>query len=380
MPTTYTEFDTTAAGLIAALKSAILANSAWSAIDITPVSTTNTVATSSSGSTVTLTSAAGFVAGQWITANPGATEVYRQVTSVSGNVVTISGTWGAVYAIGTTFRTRNNIVKATTDRGADMIVDLEGADTNNGWLGLAVYRQWTGTVPGGHVDPDLYSIYYRATSSTSAIPVHAIVSASKNHLFISLEGPRAYELNPTSTTYGSVRNYFAISDLVPYHVADTVPAVVTAGTYNLNNPTVLQGAFRAAISRDTTNTLSWQAARLASLDWPTVVTTDVLTMPRTCTIDGKTYLFPYVVFSMAEGLRGRLKHFFYAGTSAPTYAADLPEPVGTKVTYDGVVYKLLAVNKGDNTNAAYGPFGAAGNGSTSITRSVVVAVPFADAV
>lgn len=380
MTITYSEFDTTAGTLIADLKAAILTNAAWAAIAVTPVSTTSTGATTSAGNTVTLTSATGFTAGQWITVNPGATEVYKQVASVAGNVVTITTTWGAIFASGTTFRTRNNILKATTDRGADMIVDLEGADTNNGWLGLSLYRQWTGTAPGGQVDADQYSIYYRTSASTSAIPVHVTLSVSKNHLFIGLEGPRASELNPTSTIYGSVRNYFAVTDLVPYHLTDSVPAVIGLGTYSLGAPTVNNGGHRASISRDSINANSWQSGRLASLDWPTVQMTDVVTMNRSCTIDGKTYLLPYVLFSNTEGLRGRLKHFFYCGTTAPTPSTDLPEPVGSKVTYDGVTYKLLAVNKGDGAASAWGPFGSSNNTSgTTLLRSVVVAVPFADA-
>jgi hypothetical protein len=49
------------------------------------------------------------------------------------------------------------------------------------------------------------------------------------------------------------------------------------------------------------------------------------------------------------------------------------------VEFDGAEYKLLAVNKGDGSNVAWGPFGSIDNDS-SPTRSLVLAVPYADVV
>lgn len=380
----YHEFDTTSTNLVADLKTKILANPAWSAINVTPVSTTLSASTSANGNTATLTSVAGLTVGQWITLSnsAGSSSAQRQIIAISGNTITINTTWLAAYASGSPVVTKNTIVKATTDRGADIILDLDGADSTHGYLGLALYRQWNGTVPGGQVDPDFYHIWYRSSAFTASIAAHVILSISKNHLYISVEGPRAYEASASNTTYGSLRNYFAVSDLVPYHANDTVPAIIGMGTYNVSAPSVTLGSFRAGISRDSTNTYSWTPGRLGTIDFPVIGAGDVVTLNRNCTIDGKTYLFPYVMSSLAEGIRGRLSHFFYAGTNAPSPATDVPEPVGSKVTYDGVVYKLLAVNKGDGVTAstqAWGPLGAALNTNGGPNRSVVVAVPFADA-
>jgi hypothetical protein len=379
MAITYTEFDTTPAGLIAALKAAILTNADWSAIAVTPVSTTTSGATTSTGTTVTVTSATGFTVGQWITIGT-SPETYRQITAIAGSTITVSAQWGAVYSSGSVFKTRNNIVTAVTDRGAEIFLDLEAGGDNASFLGVALHRDWTGTVPGGHVDTKNFYTYYRFSAGTSTMPLHVILSLSKNHLFFSIEGPRAWETSPTSTTYGSIRNYFAVCDLVPYHAADTTPCVVAIGmTTNSPVPTVTNSAHQVSISRNTLDTLSWQPGRLATLDWPTIYTTDVVTPNRDCTIDGKTYLLPYVMFSEVQGLRGRLSDFFYCGTTAPSPVTDLAEPVGTRVEFDGAEYKLLAVNKGDGSNVAWGPFGSIDNDS-SPTRSLVLAVPYADVV
>lgn len=382
MAITYSEFDTTPAGLIAALKAAILVNTDWADYGVVAVSTTNSIATVAAQSTATLTSAASFTVGQWIVVAPGGAggpEITRQITAVAGNVITISGTWGSIYAIGTTFRTRNTVLHSTTTQGAKMIVDLEGANDLASYLGVSVYRDWTtGTAPGGHVDTKNYYTYYRFSAGVSTMPIHVTLSVGKDHLFFAIEGPRAGEANATSSTYGTIKNYFAVSALTPYHTEDTVPAVVAIGINTASStPSVNSGGHQIGISRDAANTASWQPGRLATLDWPTIYTTDVVTMERDCTIDGSTYLLPYVMFSEEEGIRGRLSHFFYCGTTAPSPLTDYPEPIGSKVNYDGITYKLTAINKGDGSNASWGPFGSTSNGSSSPLRSIVLAVPFA---
>lgn len=378
MAITYSEFDTTPAGLIAALKAAILTNADWTDYGVVNVTTTSTNATTSSGTTVNLTSVAGFAVGQWITVQPGASEITRQITNITGNTITVSTTWGAIYATGTTYKTRGTVLKSTTTGGAKLIVDLEGGTNGLSYTGVSVYRDWTtGTTPGGHTDYKSYYVYYRASSGVSTMPLHVTLSVGKDHLFFSIEGPRAGEASPTSTTYGSIKNYFAISELTPYHAADTVPAVVAVGINELSvTPAVTTGGHQVAISRNKADTFSWQPGRLGTLFWPTVYTTDVIKLNRDCTIDGSTYLLPYVLFSEDEGIRGRLKHFFYAGTTDPSPAADMPSPVGSKVSYDGIVYKLVAPSKGDGSNVAWGPFGSASNSSTTPLRSLVLAVPY----
>lgn len=383
MTTTYEEFDTTPGGFITALKAKILLNPHWTDQGIVPVATTTTAATASAGTTITVASATGFVAGQYIIVNQGAAgERTHLLTGVSGSTLTISGTWGAVWASGATIRTRSNIVRSTSDRGAALILDLEQGSwdaTVANYQGMAVYRQFTGTAPGaGGADAKFWTTYWKTAAGTTTMPIHVVLSVGKNHLFFSVEGPRPTEASTTSTTYGSIRNYFSLSDVIPYHASDTVPAVVLAASGYVGQATSTNNHV-AQISRDSTNTYTWSNGRLASLDWPTMYTTDVVTMPRNCTIDGNTYLFPYVLFSEQEGLRGRLSSFFYCGTNGPSTLLDTPEPVGSKVTYGGVVYKLITISKGDGSQYVWGPFGAVLNNG-AVTRSIVVAVPFADAV
>lgn len=382
MAITYAEFDTTPAGLIAALKTQILANAHWTDLGVTVATTTNSVATTAAGNTATLTSATGFTVGQWITVNPGASEVYRQITAVAGSVITISGTWGSIFAIGTTFKTRGTVLKSTTDNGTDLILDLEG-DLGSQYLNVIAYRQYTGTAPGGWTDAKPSWIFWKAASGALNAPIHVTLSVGKNHLFVAIEGPRANETGATSPIYGSLKNYFALSELTKYHAGDTVtnPAISIGAPTAAVTSTVNNGGHQVAISRDAANTVSWGVGRLASLDWPTVGATDVVSMNRQCSIDGNVYLLPYVMFSETEGIRGRLTNFFFANTNAPTPATDYPDPIGTRITYNGIVYKLVALNKGDGSVAAWGPFGAVANGSAGLQmRSIILAVPYAVAV
>ena len=375
---TYTEFETTPALVQARLKTEILANSHWSDLGITQSVTTTVGATTAAGNTVTLTNAAGFAAGQVIQIGAGAVE--KIIASVAGNVITLTTTWGAIYATGSTFKNKGQALQSTTTSGAKLILNMDGEISNFNCLGMSTHSNWVGTGPDGFVDRETAFLYWKAASGTSTMPIHVTLSVGQDHIFIGIEGPRSHETSPTSTTYGSVKNYFAMSDLVRYHAADLVPTSISIGqNRNSATPSTAQNSHQVAISRDSLDTTSWPAGRLASLDFPTVFATDVVTMNRTCTIDGKNYLLPYVLFSEAEGIRGRLSNFFYANTNTPSPATDYPDPVNVRVEYEGIVYRLLAVSKGDGTNAAWGPFGAAANSSSSPLRSVIVAVPYAEA-
>lgn len=381
---TFTEFETTPATLIADLRTAILTNTHWSDLGITEVSTTSTGATTSAGFTVALTSVAGLVVGQGITiTNAGGTlTADRVISGISGTTVTVSVAWGSIFPTGSTFKTRAKVLQCTTTDGAKMIVNLEGEQSTFNNLGVSMHTNWVGTAPDGFVDRETAFVYFKGTGGITNMPVHVTLSVSKDHLFVALEGPRAHELSPTSTTYGSIKNYFAMSSLVRYHAADTVPTVVGIGqNRNAAAPSVTQNSHQVGISRNSTDTSSWGAGRLASLDFPTVYSTDVITMNRACTIDGRNYLLPYVLFSEAEGIRGRLQHFFYCNTNTPSPATDYPDPVGIRVEYEGVIYRIIAANKGDANQVAWGPFGSASNGAAGTQlRTVLVAVPYAVAV
>jgi len=373
---TYTEFETTPAGVVAALKTQILANPHWTDLGVVDSDTTNTVATVSAGATATLSSVAGFTVGQWITVNPGATEISRQIISIAGNVITVNSNWLAIFPIGTTFKARSTVLKSTSDNGTELILDLEGDLTTN-YMSVIAYRQWSGTATGGWTDAKPNWIFWKSATGTTSMPIHVTLSVGKNHLFIAIEGPRSHEVSTTSTTYGSVKNYFALSELTKYHAGDTgTPAISIGVPTQIATTSVAASGHTVSISRDSADTNSWGLGRLASLDFPTLYTTDVVNMNRACSIDGNVYLLPYVMFSESEGIRGRLTNFFYCNTTAPSPLTDLPDPVGTRVTYNGIIYKQIPVNKGDGTANAWGPFGAISQ-STSVTRSIIVAVPYA---
>lgn len=385
MTITYKEFDTTPAALITALRTEILVNPHWAELPVTEYTTTSTGATTAATSTVTLSNVAGFAVGGSILAGVGtANEMSRVITAINGNILTVNATWGVIHASGATFKTRDTVLKSTAATGAQLIVNLEGGDSTNNYLGVSFHSSWTTTDPmggGPATDRDQAYLYYKNTAGAATMPIHVTMSAGQDHLFVAIEGPRATEANTTSNTYGSVKNYFAISSIVNYHVTDTVKPAIAIGQHLTSaTPSVTSNAHQVGVSKDSTDTQYWQPGRLGTLTFPTIYSSDVITMNRSCTIDGKNYLLPYVLFSESEGIRGRLSRFFYANTSNPSPLTDYPDPVGVRVEQDGIVYKILAVNKGDGSSTAWGPFGSVSNGSSAPLRSVLVAVPYADAV
>lgn len=385
MAITYSEFDTTPAGLLAAIKAAILSNIHWAELPVTEYATTTTGATSSAGSTVNVASTTGFAVGGAVTIGTGAAAADRVITAIAGSQVTISTTWGSIFASGTAIKTRDTVLKSTASNGAQLIVNLEGETTAPNYIGVTAHSSWTGTDPGGFADRDPLFIFFRGSSSgaTTTMPLHVTVGAGQDHLFISVEGPRGHEPAASSTVNGSLKNYIALGTMVNYHAADTVAPVIAIGQNMVGSSgsTTTVNCHQVEISRESTGTSPWTAGRLATLTFPTIYSSDVISVNRSCTIDGKNYLLPYVLFSENEGIRGRLTRFFCANTNAPSPATDYADPVGTRVTHEGIVYKLVAVNKGDGTLSAWGPFGSASNGSagTATNRTVLVAVPFADA-
>lgn len=379
MAITYTEFDTTPAGLIAAVKAAILTNAHWAELPVDEYTTTTTGATSSSGNTVTVSNPAGFVVGGAVLIGTGAAEAARVITAVAGSTITISTTWGSIFASGTAIKTRDTVLKSTATNGAQLIVNLEGESTAVNYLGVSVHSSWTGTAPGGFADRTPMYVYYRSSASgaTTAMPLHVTVSAGQDHLFVAVEGPRSFEAAASSTVNGSAKNYFALSTLVNYHAADTVAPVIAIGQSLIGtNIGVSTNSHQVSISKESTGAAAWTAGRLATLTFPTIYSTDVVSVNRSCSIDGKNYILPYVLFSETEGIRGRLTRFFFANTNSPSPATDYADPVGTRVSQDGIVYRLVAVNKGDGTQSAWGPFGSISNGNTP-SRTVIVAVPYA---
>lgn len=269
-----------------------------------------------------------------------------------------------------------SLYKATTTRGADMIFDLEDAAITLNLMTIGVWRAHDGTTGTDKMQRWLY-FRTNTTGAVATMPLHCIVSLSKEHVFISVEGPRPNETGPTSTQVGSLRNYFFMCDVVPYHAADTTPIVVAGGGMAATAAAhISSNSHQINLSRNFVNTASWSVAKLLTLDFPTCSSSETIQVTRQASGDGKYYLFPYVVIGDESGLRGRLSSFFFAGYNF----SDTPEiavpPVGSKVTYGGQTYRLLAVSKGDGTSATWAQFGAAANSSVSTYyKTPVVAVP-----
>lgn len=374
----YTEFDSTVQTVLRDIRTAILGSSDWADIGSTAGSTLSS-AVAAAATTVPVVSSASFAVGQIVVFEPGtANEERRAVATVpNGTSITVAALSFA-HASGTTMRNGAILLKATTTRGADMIVDLAGGvPVLNGIL-PTFYRAHDG-VTG--TDPTQRYCFWRSNATSSALsnPVHVVVSASKEHLFVSIEGPRAWETGATSTVYGSAKQYFFLADLVPYFAADTLPVVVLGAQMNVTpQSAVTTNSHIASVSRNAANTSSWVSARVATLSYLDAGTTDVFGVKRECSIDGNTYMFPFVVIQDTEGVRGRLNNLFYAGNNSPTPANDITASVGDKSTFDGRTYKTVTVNNSDGSaNTFWGALGAVANGSANANRSIIVGLPVA---
>jgi len=306
----------------------------------------------------------------------GTTAEYKNITAVTGTTITFtSQALLNAQASGTQVFPMSEILKCTTTRGADMILDLSEAAVINTGFQMAVWRAHDGTTGTDKVQRWLYPKASAFTATNHV--VHCIVSASKEHLFISVEGPRPTEPGATSAVVGSQRNYFFFDDVVPYHASDTTPIVYAGGMMAASGAaSVANNSHQGNFSRNFSGLGAWSVAKTLTLDFPSVASTETVQINRESAADGKYYFSPYVCYGDESGIRGRLASFFHVGF---TYS-DTPEiatpPVGKKVLYDGKWYKLLAVTKGDGSSLTWSQFGSAGNNAvTTFFRSPVVAVP-----
>lgn len=380
---TYSEFDTTAQGLLVDLRNAILASTDWTRLTSNTVILTTTAAASAGATTLTFASGdpatAGVVVGSQIAIEaPGsAVREYRTVTAVAATTVTVAALSFA-HASGTGVYWGNELFKATTTRGADMIFDLNDTTYPTLFnLNMAVWGGHDGTT-GTNRSPRYLSWRANATGAALSNPLHCIVSAGKEHIFISIEGPRAGEVGAVSAQYGSYRSYFFMSDMVPYHPEDTVPVAYAGGSLIAGiNSAVTNNSYLGHLTENLAGTSPWDPTKLASVDvlgWNVAPTVGV---NRQSAADGQFYLFPYLCVSNAEGLRGRLSSFFFAGWSVanPHDLIGVP-PLGAKIVHNGQTYKLLAVDKGGASANSWYQFGANDNTAAgSFNNSVVVAVP-----
>lgn len=376
MALTYSEFDTTLGELTVALRTAILASSDWSKINSGAVIQSTSASAAVNATALTFVSTTGFTVGQSVRVGSGPTAEYKTLTAVTGTTITFSGqALINTQASGTAVYPLSEILKCTTTRGADMIVDLADSHVNLAALTLAAWRVHDGTT--GTDKSQRWLFHRSATATATNIPLHCIVSASKEHLFISVEGPRANETGATSTAAGTVRNYFFMDDLVPYHIADTTAVVYVGGAMTGSiASSVANNSHQGHVTRNFANTGSWAVGKLLSLDFPSLSSAETIQVTRSSAGDGKYYLAPYVYFGDVDGLRGRLASFFNVGYSTADTIEIPSAPTGQKIQYNSKWYKILAVNKSDGSQTTWGQFGSANNGSTaSSSRSVLVAVP-----
>lgn len=271
------------------------------------------------------------------------------------------------------------LYKATTTRGAEMALDISAVAPTNTALTVDFFRTHDGTTG---VDSARRWLRHKTGAGTFAsIMYHGVVSVGKEHLYISIEGPRPGETSPDNSSYGSIRNYVFLADLVPYYpTADTVPAVVHGGSPVNGTPSALASLHHYAwASRDALNVRSWSPGKLLTLTFPGSNSNNRVAVRRETALDGgKYHLAPYVFFDNVDGIRGRLAAFFCAGYSSADLQDVPPSPVGEVITFEGQQYKLLQVNKSESSSEQWGAFGAALNSSAALhNASVVVAVPYA---
>jgi hypothetical protein len=271
-----------------------------------------------------------------------------------------------------------NVVKATTTRGAELVVDLAKSAATAIRLGLSVWRVWTGSGPGTGTDEFSTSfLTWRNSGGATSDTLYCVVSVSKEHVYISVEGPKAGDTNAISATTGSALCSFYLGDVVPYHGGDTTPTVCLV-TYN--SAGLAQNAlWYVQVGRDQGATRSWVPGVLASVSTP-INNSNSMNLQHYAKGDGKTYVFPYLVIEQADGLRGRLAEVFFAGwengsqtnnTALPGLSPDM------EFTYSTKTYKVVRGYKfpgASNSDAFNQPWALNGNNTSYATMPPLLAV------
>lgn len=275
------------------------------------------------------------------------------------------------------------LYKATTTRGAQMCIDLNIAAADLNKMSLRAYRTHDGTT--GVDSADTFIRYKRTTGGAfSTNTYHYVLSLSKEHFFLSIEGPRAGETGADSATYGSLRNYIFLCDLVPYNAGDTTAAVILGGPQTNAAPTLLALMHQVRVSRNGANTLAWTPGHLNALTFPQLLSTNngsvAFNEQRVAAMDSNNYhLSPYVFFDNAEGERGRLSDIFYAGMNYSELPTEVPSPpIGQSVTYNSKTYRLHQLNRNDGQEQTWGGLGFTIGGNTAWANySHIIGIPAA---
>jgi hypothetical protein len=349
MGLSYKEVQTTGTECVAAIKQAILSSSDWSHLQLTTGTQATTLASSASVGATSISTVATIPTGSYVVIGNGlANPEVRITTGVSGSgpyTVTfakaLESAWSSGDAVGV-----GGFVKATTARGADMILDLADAAVTTGQIQIGLYRTHNGTTSTDKV------VRYLGTKVAALTnTMRARVSVSKEHLYVDLEGPRWGETG-YDTSYGPYKSYIFIGDLTPYHASDLVPAVV-AIMGDINGGTTGTGS-RAVVSRNQADDTSWVFAQILTLTHHTHHSFDsdgaYPNMAQHYSKgDGKLYVWPYVVVEDRDGIRGRISRIHNAGWSASNgavqaqYSGAMHSGIvdGTEISYGGITYRAM---------------------------------------
>lgn len=277
--------------------------------------------------------------------------------------------------------TKPTLYKCTTTRGVQMCIDLADAALTAQTLSAALYRTHDGTTG---VDKAIKYLLYKRnnTGALATNTIRVIVSAGKEHLFISVEGPRIGDATGVDNgAYGSMRQYIFLNDLVPYFdsTVDLASTIVAGGSPSLVTASAGQGTGSHWVhaSRNMRDSAAWSVGKLATLIFPSSSLQSGMNAQMSGK-DGNIYLAPYVFFDDIEGIRGRLASFFFAGYTIVDPGEPPPMQAGQIITYASKQYKLLPVSKSDGTQNVWGPLGMAFTADVNNTqRSPIVAVPYA---
>lgn len=238
-----------------------------------------------------------------------------------------------------------NLVKATTTRGAEIVLDLEDAALTNQKMQWAAYTSYDGTTFGDKRTGWLWTL--RTNTGTLATNYYYwFVSAGKEHIFISIDGPRWGD--PAGVAgWGGARGYLFIDSLTPYYDNTLDPApVVVVGTSDWNNSYgVDQSDAYVFVSRNVANTVSWSAGVLQTLS----SLNGHNSSPNREGLDGKMIFPPFVFFDDVDGYRGRLTSLYYGGwgeTSFPNQQQFLV-PAEQDFVFDGKTYRSRYVSRGN---------------------------------
>lgn len=391
MATAYNVFDSTVGSVVSDIVTKTLLSSDWAEITPTWSGVTLSASAGTTATTYSTTNTAGMYVGMMLKTTISSVDYYRRVTAIVANSsFTVSAYIGVAQSSGQVYTLGQRILKTTTTRGAQMVfaVSLAAGGSSDAYSNSVAF-QFFRTHGGASISDfsDASSVRY-VPFSTSTTPkaltdaVHAVLTAGKEHIFLTVEGPRNNEANTDSTSYGAIKNDMFMVDVVPYHAGDTQPCVAAYGRWansSTGDPTTDTWV---EVSRNAANNASWVPAKIATLSYfGTGGQTLGSRLQRTCSIDGNEYLWPYVVIQDGEGLRGRLNNIFNAGWNAYVGAAggDTGEPIGDVLTYNSKDYVLVPVTKGGSTGGTqqYSPLGMPGmtTYTSSGYLSAIVAIP-----